>query len=97
MHQQNLAIHNGPPRGGRGGNVNGFAPRGGRGGNRGGYTIIDNTDPTEGVVRNNPGFVARNYSNVPPPSTINQDRGRGRGRGRGGRGGGRGRGGEAAV
>lgn len=97
MHQQNLAIHNGPPRGGRGGNVNGFAPRGGRGGNRGGYTIIDNTDPTEGVVRNNPGFVARNYSNVPPPSAINQDRGRGRGRGRGGRGGGRGRGGEAAV
>jgi 5'-3' exoribonuclease 1 len=101
--QQNLPFHNGPPRGGRGGNMNGatpgFAPRGGRGGNRGGYTIVDNSDPTEGVVRNNRDFTARNYSNVPPPAGLNNDAGRGRGRGRGegrGRGrGGRGRGGVA--
>ncbi|KAK4501991.1 hypothetical protein PRZ48_007802, partial [Zasmidium cellare] len=96
--QQDLPIHNGPPRG-RGGHMNGASPgfvprgRGGRGGapNRGGYTMVDNSDPTEGVVRNNPNFRAQNYSNVPPPGNLN-DRG-GRGRGRGGRGrGGRGRG-----
>lgn len=99
MPHQSLPIHNGPPRGSRGGsaNANGFAPRGGRGGNRGGYTIIDNSDPTEGVVRNNRDFVARNYTNVPPPADINNDRGRGRGRGRGSRGGGRGRGAPAVT
>ncbi|KJX99637.1 5'-3' exoribonuclease 1 like protein [Zymoseptoria brevis] len=93
--QSNLPIHNGPPRGA----ANGFGPRGGRGGstpNRGGYTIVDNSDPSEGVVRNNRDFRPKNYSNVPPPADLNQDRGRGRGRGRGaprgGRGGGRGRG-----
>ena len=73
------------PRGGQNG-----APRGGRGGNRGGYTIVDNSDPTEGVVQNNPKFRPQNYSNVPPPANLNErggGRGRGRGRGRGGRGG----------
>lgn len=98
--QQELPYHNGPPRGRGRGQMNGaspgFAPRG-RGGapNRGGYTMVDNSDPNEGVVRNNPQFRAQNYSNVPPPANLNE-RGRGRGRGRGGDGsmrGGRGRGG----
>ncbi|WPG98289.1 Hypothetical protein R9X50_00107700 [Acrodontium crateriforme] len=75
-------------RGGRGG-INGDAPRG-RGGNRGGYTTIDNSDPTEGVVQNNPAFRPRSYQNMPPPAALNNDRARGRGRGRGGRGRGRG-------
>lgn len=79
------------PRGGRSGYANG-GPRGGRGGNRGGYTMIDNSDPTEGVVRNNPGFRPQSYSNVPPPTTLNE-RGRGRGRGRAEGGSMRGRGG----
>lgn len=123
--QQNLPIHGGPPRGGRGG----FAPRGqangsqhqnqkqptngnhnsrgnlrggsadfvprGRGGskaNRGGFTVTDNSDPTEGVVPNNPNFRPQNYSNVPPPANLDAGRGGYRGRGRG-RGGFRGRGG----
>ncbi len=126
--QQNLPIHGGPPRGGRGGSArrgqaNGFdqnqppngnqnsrgngrgnlrggtadfVPRG-RGGskpNRGGFTVVDNTDPAEGVVQNNPNFRPQNYSQVPPPANLDgRGRGRGRGRGgRGGRGGGRGRG-----
>lgn len=98
--QQAMAIHT---RGNANGGPGGFPPRGaaadgrgshrgGRGasGNRGGYNIVDNSDPTEGVVRNNPGFRAQNYSNVPPPTSLNE--GRGDGRGRGSRGGGRGRG-----
>lgn len=98
--QQTLPIHNGPPRG-RGG-INGatpnFSPRGQRGGrggaaNRGGYTIVDNSDPSEGVINNNPKFRPQNYSNVPPPAGLNE---RGRVRGRGG-GAGRGRGGGAAA
>jgi 5'-3' exoribonuclease 1 len=95
--QQTLPIHGGPPRGGRGGfaprgQANGtrgggqeFAPRG-RGGikaNRGGFTSTDMSDPTEGVVANNPNFRPQNYSNVPPPANLNGGRG-GRGRGRGG-------------
>lgn len=95
-----LPIHGGPPtRGGangfrgRGrGDASGFAPRGGRGGNRGGYTVVDNSDPSEGVVRNNPHFRPQNYSNVPPPANFDAPGGRG---GRGGRGGMRGRGGFA--
>jgi 5'-3' exoribonuclease 1 len=109
--QQQLPIHGGPPRGGRGGA--GFAPRGqsnfqnqnvnpqsGRGGNgwrggpkvnRGGFTVTDNTDPTEGVVRNNPNFRPQDYSNVAPPASLENSRGGFRGRGRG-RGGARGRG-----
>ncbi|KAK5120873.1 hypothetical protein LTR85_005940 [Meristemomyces frigidus] len=87
------------PRGGMNGEARNFTPRGGRGGanggNRQGYTVIDNSDPTEGVVRNNPKFRPQSYSNVPPPADLNA-RGRGRGGGRGverGRGrGGRGRG-----
>ncbi|KAF1346022.1 XRN 5'-3' exonuclease N-terminus-domain-containing protein [Delphinella strobiligena] len=104
---QELPIHGGPPRGGangfRGGrgrgDSNGFVPRGGRGGARGGYTSVDNSDPTAGVVFNNPNFRPQNYSNVPPPASL--DAPRGRGRGRGGRGGfapggnGRGRGASA--
>ncbi|KAI7569722.1 hypothetical protein D0864_08582 [Hortaea werneckii] len=88
---------------GRGGGPNGFAngaPRGGRGGgggagNRQGYTLIDNSDPTEGIVMNNPKFRPQNYSNVPPPADLNA-RGRGRGGGRGRGRGGRGRGGGAS-
>ncbi|KAJ9629392.1 exonuclease II Exo2 [Taxawa tesnikishii (nom. ined.)] len=85
---------------GRGGQMNGtaasFAPRGGKpdgapqrgsyGANRGGYTVVDNSDPSEGVVRNNPTFRPQNYSNVPPPASLDA-RGRGsRGGFRGGRG-----------
>lgn len=64
----------------------GFVPRG-RGGakpNRGGFTVTDMNDPTEGVVQNNPNFRPQNYSNVPPPASLDAPRGRGRGRGRGG-------------
>ncbi|KAH7552877.1 XRN 5'-3' exonuclease N-terminus-domain-containing protein [Bipolaris maydis] len=90
---QNHAPNRGNARGNlRGGSAD-FVPRG-RGGskaNRGGFTVIDNTDPTEGVVPNNPNFQPRNYSNVPPPANLDGGRG-GRGRGRG-RGGFRGRGG----
>jgi len=103
-----LPIVGGPPPGGvngvrsRGrGDANGFVPRGGGRGGRGGYTIVDNSDPTEGVVRNNPHFRPQNYSAVPPPANLDAPRGRGRGgrggsvrgrgtflpRGRGGRGG----------
>ncbi|KAK5116209.1 hypothetical protein LTR62_008535 [Meristemomyces frigidus] len=81
----------GQPVRGRGG-VNG-APRGRGGvGNRQGYNVIDNTDPTEGVVRNNPAFRPQNYSTVPPPTDLNNVNARGGGRGRA-RGPGRGRGG----
>lgn len=80
-----------------------FVPRGGRGGgpNRGGYTLVDNSDPSQGIVQNNPNFRPQNYSNVPPPADLNAGRGRGRGgRADGGRGrgrGGRGRGGELVA
>ncbi|KAH9809302.1 hypothetical protein Tdes44962_MAKER06162 [Teratosphaeria destructans] len=79
------------------GGVNGTALRGGRGGgprggaaNRQGYTVVDNSDPSEGVVRNNPNFRPQSYNNAPPPSDLNTRGGRG---GRGGARGGRGRGG----
>jgi 5'-3' exoribonuclease 1 len=77
---------------GRGG-AQEFVPRGRGGfkGNRGGFTVVDNSDPAEGVVSNNPNFRPQNYSNVPPPANID-GRGAYRGRGRG-RGGARGRGG----
>ncbi|KAJ5775180.1 uncharacterized protein N7511_000191 [Penicillium nucicola] len=78
----------GPPRGPRG--------RGGFGGKRGGYTSVDNTDPSEGVVQNNPNFRPQNYSQVPPPQGIDRGRGRGRGRGNGNGNRGRGRGGRGA-
>jgi 5'-3' exoribonuclease 1 len=70
---------------GRGG-AQDFVPRGRGGfkGNRGGFTVIDNTDPTEGVVANNPSFRPQNYSGVPPPASLDARGGRGRGRGRGG-------------
>jgi 5'-3' exoribonuclease 1 len=104
--QQNVPIHtrggmNGSsapfvPRGGRGGQ-NGYANggyRGGRGGtpNRQGFTVIDNSDPTEGVVNNNPSFRPKNYSNVPPPAGLDANGGRGRGSRGGSRGNTRGRG-----
>ncbi|KAJ5573751.1 uncharacterized protein N7459_008178 [Penicillium hispanicum] len=91
-------VNGGLARGHRGrGNANGT--RGGRGGqqyNRVGYTSVENGDPTEGVVQNNPNFRPQNYSQVPPPQGMDQRRGRGRGRGNGFRGRGRGRG-SAAV
>jgi 5'-3' exoribonuclease 1 len=85
----------------RGGRGNGFAngnPRGGRGGgpNKQGYTVVDTSDPNEGVVHNNPAFRPKSYNKAPPPPALNNGghgyrggkfRG-GRGRGRGGRGGG---------
>ncbi|RAR04095.1 5 -3 exoribonuclease [Stemphylium lycopersici] len=84
---QNHAPNGGNSRGNlRGGSAD-FVPRGRGGfkGNRGGFTVIDNTDPAEGVVPNNPNFQPRNYSNVPPPANLDGGRGgRSRGRGRGG-------------
>ncbi|KAJ4346863.1 exonuclease II Exo2 [Didymosphaeria variabile] len=99
--QQELPIRSGPPRGGRGGQSNGIANqnvspnangrgngnrgRGGAKANRGGFTVTDLSDPTAGVVNNNPNFRPQNYNNVPPPASLeNGGRGRGRGRGRGG-------------
>lgn len=93
------AVH--PPDGfaPRGDPSNGLAPRG-RGGalsaqppNRGGYTVVDNSDPAEGVVKHNPNFRPQSYQNVPPPANLDSGfRGRGRGGDRGVRGGFRGRG-----
>lgn len=84
----------GPPRGPRGrGTANGT--RGGRGGqhpHKTGYVSVENGDPTDGIVQNNPNFRPQNYSHVPPPQDLNRGRGRGRGRGNGSRGRGRGRG-----
>jgi 5'-3' exoribonuclease 1 len=84
--QQQQANGTGAPRGGRGRGGADFVPRGRGGfnkGGRGGFTVVDNTDPTEGVVNDNPNFRPQNYSNVPPPAGLD-GRGRGRGRGRGG-------------
>ncbi|KAF2113567.1 XRN 5'-3' exonuclease N-terminus-domain-containing protein [Lophiotrema nucula] len=69
----------------RGRSNGGFAPRGrGAGPNQGGFTVTDMHDPTEGVVPNNPNFRPQSYTNVPPPATLDAQRGyRGRGRGRG--------------
>ncbi|KAJ5919976.1 hypothetical protein N7454_009811 [Penicillium verhagenii] len=83
-------VNGGTPRGprGRGASTNGN--RGGRGG-RGGYASVENGDPSEGVVQNNPNFRPQSYNQVPPPPVVVQRRGRGRGRGNGhgrGRGGG---------
>ncbi|KAI9686709.1 MAG: hypothetical protein M1822_002768 [Bathelium mastoideum] len=67
-------------------NANGFAPRGGRGGlqpNRSGYTIVDDSNPADGVVPHNPNFRPQNYSSVPPPASLDAGRGRARGRARG--------------
>ncbi|KAK3696334.1 exonuclease II Exo2 [Vermiconidia calcicola] len=106
--QQTMPIHtrggmnggsgNFVPRGGRGAPNGGY--RGGRGGaaNRQGFNVVDNSDPSEGVVQNNRNFRPQDYSNVPPPAGLEQTRGRGRGSFRGGanpraRGNGRGRGG----
>lgn len=90
--------NNGVPRGPRG--------RGGSSSTRGGYHAIENSHPDEGIVKNNPNFQPKSYSNVPPPQGVDTRGGRGRGRGgfrgqdRGagyrGRGGSRGRG-AAAV
>ena len=84
------------PRGGRGAQ-NGYMNGGGRGGrggtpNKQGFTMIDNSDPTEGVINNNPSFRPKNYSNVPPPAGLDNNGGRGRGARGGSRGNGRGRG-----
>ena len=70
--------------GGRGGGGVGAAP------NRKGFTIVDNSDPSEGVVKHNPNFRPTNYASVPPPASLEGRGGRGGGgfRGRGGRGGG---------
>jgi 5'-3' exoribonuclease 1 len=64
--------------------------------------MIDNSDPTEGVVNNNPSFRPKNYSNVPPPAGLDSSGGRGKGTRGGNRGNGRARGrgrgnGEAAT
>ena len=63
----------------------------GGGANRQGFTVVDNSDPTQGV-QHNPHFKPRSYNNVPPPASLDANAGRGRGGGRGGRGRGRGRG-----
>ncbi|KAI9933239.1 hypothetical protein AWENTII_002731 [Aspergillus wentii] len=67
---------------------------------RGGYIALDNSHPDAGIVKNNPNFRPQNYSQVPPPQSLDRRGGRGgRGRGNGfrGRGGQRGRGGAAAT
>lgn len=100
-HQNSDSGHRGNGRGGRGNGA-----RGSPNITRGGYIAVDQGNPTDGVVKNNPNFRPQNFSKVPPPASLNQNRGRaGRGRGNGGRGnGGRGGGrganrgrGEAAV
>ncbi|KAJ5176863.1 5'-3' exoribonuclease [Penicillium canariense] len=85
--------NNGPPRGPRG---NGNRGRGGQH-DRGGYTSVDNSDPSEGIVQNNPNFRPQNMSQMPPPQGLDRGRGRGRGRGNGYRGRGRGGRGGAPV
>lgn len=96
-----VEAESGSNRGGRGrGGPNGNGGRGSRGGanrTRGGYTAVD-PDPEAGIVKNNPNFQPRNYSQVPPPKGGRGGRGRGRGgseRGSGFRG--RGRGATAVV
>lgn len=92
--QMQLPIRNGPPangfapRGGRGGAAPSFVPRGGAGAaapNRKGFTIIDNSDPAEGIMQHNPNFRPQSYANVPPPASLDSRGGRGGGF-RGGRG-----------
>ena len=56
--------------------------------NRKGFTIVDNSDPSQGVVRNNPNFKPQSYANVPPPAVLNATGAGGRGRGGYGRAGG---------
>ncbi|KAJ5191588.1 uncharacterized protein N7498_010573 [Penicillium cinerascens] len=77
-------------------NANGGAPRGprgrGRGGQRGGYVSVENGDPSEGIIQNNPNFRPQNYTSVPPPQGLERGRGRGRSRGNGNGNGSRGRG-----
>lgn len=68
----------------RGGRANGAA---GAQVNRKGFTVVDNSDPSEGVKTHNPNFRPQSYASVPPPANLNSPmsggRGRGRGRGRG--------------
>lgn len=70
-----------PSRGGRGrGAIDGA--RGGRGGpnfTRTGYVAVDNSDPDAGVMKNNPNFRPKNYSQVPPPQSLEWRNARGRG------------------
>jgi 5'-3' exoribonuclease 1 len=109
--QQNGHHQNG--NGPRGGAQNGYRGRGGPsngqeggyggapGTNRKGFTIIDNSDPMDGIMKSNPNFRPQSYSNVPPPAVLNQPAGGYRGRGGGPRGrggfGGRGRGGPGGI
>lgn len=58
--------------------------------NRKGFTIVDNSDPSQGVVKNNPNFRPQSYANVPPPAMLNAVGAGGRGLGGHGRGGGSG-------
>lgn len=65
----------------------GGVPRGprGRGGSAAtrGYHALDNSNPDEGIVKDNPSFRPKSYSQVPPPQGVDARGGRG-GRGRGG-------------
>ena len=94
---QGRASHkNGARAGGPKSQGSGSSSRGGPR-NNAGFTTIEQDDPLEGVVANNPSFRPRSYHRVPPPASLNasQDstgRGRGRGSGRGRRGGNGGRG-----
>ncbi|KAJ5992545.1 hypothetical protein N7451_008269 [Penicillium sp. IBT 35674x] len=89
-------VNGGPPRGPRGRGAPTNSNRGGRGG-RGGYVSVENVDPSEGIIQNNPNFRPQSYNQVPPPPGVDQRRGRGRGRGNGFRGRGRGSGPAAAT
>lgn len=75
LRNQSSAQTNGPRA--RGGQTNGIRSRG-RGNMRGGYTTVERTDPTEGVIANNPSFRPQSHSNVAPPASLDS-RGRGRG------------------
>ena len=72
------AIHRSSPAGRGDQNVN-PSNRGATAGlghpNRNGFTIIDQSDPTSGVVKNNPNFRPQSYSHVAPPASLNASRG----------------------
>ena len=71
---------------GRAGHSNGFISRARGNGSaqqftRSGYSVINQGDPSEGIVRNNNQFQPQIYSNVPPPAILDLP---GRGQARGG-------------
>jgi len=81
-HQNSNSGHHGYGKKGRGNGTRGT--RGGQHLTRGGYIAVDQGNPADSVVKNNPNFRPQNFSQVPPPANLNQNKGRGaRGRGNG--------------